>query len=67
MLVGVEVEAHDEVVEWLSGLSRREVRSLKGERDAIITRGAGDWAAVEIKLGCTDAIASAVESLRRSL
>ena len=35
------------------------------EADAIITRGAGDWAAVEVKLGGTDAIAAAVESLRR--
>ncbi|MYE65812.1 MAG: ATP-binding protein [Acidimicrobiaceae bacterium] len=35
------------------------------EADAIVTRGSGDWAAVEIKLGGTDAIASAVESLRR--
>ena len=35
------------------------------EADAIITRGAGDWAAVEIKLGSAHSIASAVESLRR--
>ena len=35
------------------------------EADAIITRGPGDWAAVEVKLGGADAIASAVESLRR--
>ena len=35
------------------------------EADAIVTRGAGDWAAVEVKLGGADAIASAVESLRR--
>ena len=35
------------------------------EADAIITRGPGDWATVEIKLGGADAIASAVESLRR--
>ena len=30
-----------------------------------LTRGFGDWTAVEIKLGGADAIASAVESLRR--
>lgn len=35
------------------------------EADAIIARGAGDWAAVEVKLGGADAIASAVASLRR--
>ena len=35
------------------------------EADAIITRGPGDWTPVEIKLGGADAIASAVESLRR--
>ena len=49
--------------------ARAEVRyyldSKNLEADAIITRGAGDWAAVEIKLGGTDAISSAVESLRR--
>ncbi len=35
------------------------------EADAIITRGPGDWAAVEIKLGGSHAITSAVESLRQ--
>ena len=49
--------------------SRAEVRyyldSNNLEADAIVTRGVGDWAAVEIKLGAADAIASAVESLRR--
>ena len=35
------------------------------EADAIITRGPGDWAAVEIKLGSAEAIASAVATLRR--
>ena len=49
--------------------ARAEVRYYRDsknlEADAIVTRGAGDWAAVEIKLGGTDAIASAVESLRR--
>ena len=49
--------------------ARAEVRYYRDsknlEADAIITRGTGDWAAVEIKLGGTDAIASAVESLRR--
>ena len=49
--------------------ARAEVRYYRDSRnleaDAIITRGTGDWAAVEIKLGGTDAIASAVESLRR--
>ena len=49
--------------------SRAEVRyyldSNYLEADAIITRSVGDWAAVEIKLGGADAIASAVESLRR--
>ena len=39
--------------------------SLGLEADAIITRGPGDWAAVEVKLGGTAAIADAVESLRR--
>lgn len=49
--------------------ARAEVRYYRDskdlEADAIITRGFGDWAAVEIKLGGTNAIASAVESLRR--
>ena len=48
---------------------RAEVRYYRDsknlEADAIIARGFGDWAAVEIKLGGADAIASAVESLRR--
>ena len=52
-----------------SQAARAEVRYYRDsknlEADAIITRGVGDWAAVEIKLGGTDAIASAVESLRR--
>jgi len=49
--------------------ARAEVRYYRDsknlEADAIVTRGSGDWAAVEIKLGSADAIASAVESLRR--
>lgn len=49
--------------------ARAEVRYYRDSKnlevDAIVTRGAGDWAAVEVKLGGTDAIASAVESLRR--
>ena len=52
-----------------SQAARVEVRYYRDsknlEADAIITRGTGDWAAVEIKLGGIDAIASAVESLRR--
>ena len=40
-------------------------RDSKGlEADAIITQGAGDWAAVEIKLGGTAAIEAAITSLR---
>ena len=35
------------------------------EVDAIVTRGAGDWAAVEIKLGGAAAIEAAIASLRR--
>ena len=35
------------------------------EVDAIVTRGAGDWAAVEIKLGGANAIETAISSLRR--
>ena len=49
--------------------ARAEVRyyldSKNLEADAIITRGPGDWAAVEVKLGGADAIASAIASLRR--
>ena len=49
--------------------ARAEVRyyldSKNLEADAIITRGHRDWAAAEVKLGGADAIASAVESLRR--
>lgn len=49
--------------------SKSEVRyyldSKNLEVDAIITRGHGQWAAVEIKLGSAQAIASAVKSLRR--
>lgn len=49
--------------------ARAEVRYYRDsknlEADAIVTRGARDWAAVEIKLGGADATASAVESLRR--
>ena len=49
--------------------ARAEVRyyldSKNLEADAIIARSAGDWAAVEIKLGSADSIASAVKSLRR--
>ena len=49
-----------------AGAEVRYYRDSKNlEVDAVITRGAGDWAAVEIKLGGTDAIASAVESPRR--
>ena len=49
-----------------AGAEVRYYRDSKNlEADAVITRGAGDWAAVEIKLGGADAIASAVESLRR--
>ena len=48
---------------------RAEVRyyldSKNLEADAIITRGPGDWAAVEIKLGGSRAVTSAAESLRR--
>lgn len=35
------------------------------EADTVLTRGSGDWAAVEIKLGGADAVTSAVDSLRR--
>ncbi len=35
------------------------------EADAIITRGHGEWAAAEIRLGGADAIDSAIASLRR--
>ena len=35
------------------------------EVDAILTQGAGDWAAVEIKLGGATAIDAAIASLRR--
>ncbi len=35
------------------------------EADAIITRGAGDWTAVEVKLGGGAAIEAAIRSLRR--
>ena len=49
--------------------ARAEVRyyldSKNLEADAIITRGPGDWAAVEIKLGGAQSIASAMASLRR--
>ena len=49
-----------------AGAEVRYYRDSKNlEADAIITRGVGDWAAVEIKLGGADAIAAAVESLRR--
>lgn len=35
------------------------------EADAIVTRGAGDWAAIEIKLGGASAIETAIATLRR--
>lgn len=49
--------------------TRAEVRYYRDSKnlevDAIITRGQGDWAAVEVKLGGPDAVKAGIASLRQ--